>query len=97
MSTLQNIGIFLAAIGGIITICKFIQEQSDRRRKKAKEAEDATFEEWAAAYEMSLGGGDGRRVLQVSDEEMRYAARAVREGRLAWSGFPRMIELAQRS
>jgi hypothetical protein len=97
MGTLQNIGILLGAIGGIITIYKFVQEQGDRRRKRSKDAEDAAFDEWATAHEMFLGGGDGGLLLEVPDDEMRYATRAVREGRLVWSGFPRMIALPLQS
>jgi hypothetical protein len=96
MSTLQNIGILLGAIGGVITIYKFVQEQTDRHRKRSKDAEDAAFDQWATAYEMSLGGGDGGLLLEVPNDELRYATRAVREGRLVWSGFP-MVALPSHS
>ncbi|HXJ23823.1 MAG TPA: hypothetical protein VMT03_26755 [Polyangia bacterium] len=81
----------------LLTAYTFMQNQRDRRLKVLKERADAVYEWVISAYEMNLSEGEGRRVLEVLPEHRVFVVRAVREGRLAWTGFENMVGLPRAS
>jgi hypothetical protein len=87
----------IAAITLLLTAYTFMQNQRDRKLKLLKERADAAYEWLISAYEINLSVGDGRRVLEVPPEHRIFVVRAVREGRLAWTGFENMVGLPRAS
>ncbi|ATB33833.1 hypothetical protein MEBOL_007331 [Melittangium boletus DSM 14713] len=52
------------------------------------------YEEWVSHIEHVLVYGEGGNTCQIKDSDRKWAARAVREGRLAWmKGVPSMLTL----
>src|SRR5437870_2358785 len=87
----------ITAITLLITAYTFTQNQRDRKGKLRKERADAKYESLISAYEMDLSVGEGRRVREVPPGHRRLVVRAVREGRLAWTGFENVVGLPRTS
>lgn len=87
----------VSAITLLLTAYTFMQNQRERKGRRRKERADAIYERLVLAYEMELSVGEGRRVREVPPEHRRFVVRAVREGRLVWTGFENVIGLPRTS
>lgn len=94
---MQVATLVITVITLLMTAYTFTQNQRDRRGRLLKEEVDAAYHQLIAAYEENLSMGDGRRVLEVPPEHRSLIVRAVRERRLAWTGFDNYVGLPSSS
>jgi hypothetical protein len=93
IDVISLVGSTIGTVGGVFGFVTWMQAQRDRRRGRVDERR---YERRVSSWIDSIASGDGTTVIQVSSgKDRKYAARAVREQRLAWSGYGTSLTLPQ--
>lgn len=77
---IKTVGPVVGLVGGALAIIRWTQDLLERRRKQGGEKD---YEEFVANVVKGLGGVPNRAVT-ISNEQHRWAARAVSEKRVMW-------------